>query len=770
MFALRVERACEVEQYKFFSSTNVSGQQQGERFHKDLVQVEPALLDVIQDAVLIYDPHYHLSFWSRQAEELYGWTAQEALGQDVRQLLQEQIIREPIERERRLFQEKEIWEAELLHKAKDGRQVIVESHARLLPHEGRSFVLETHHDVTAQRQAEQLLEEYYQRAQKAIDVGVWRWEISRNKQGRLYARGIINSRVAHFLKLPSNTLLTDEQFFTFIHPDDRPLVRRTFERVIETGSDYNAVYRMLDPEQGTVWVASRGSVVTDQQGTPLYAIGITLDITEQKQIEEALQAANRRITSILEHVADGCIHVDNEWRYSYISRSTEKLAGVHGEMFLGKSIWEVTPHLCGSETERFLRLARETQQPVEYEMFYAPAQQWWKLHIVPASDHLAVYYHNITALKEIQSLYKEQEETFRRLADANLVAVASCTEESDIIDANDAFLTLIGATREELRTGKLNFAKITPKEYEALDRERHDEARSMGVSSPYEKEYYHRLGHRVPVLVAGAYMERSKHHVAIVIDISEQKELEKQREVFFGIISHELRTPLTAIGGTLQLAQRRLKRFVCQPEECGPRVVDLLQNTDLLIEQALRQTRVQDRLIEDLLDASRIAVDKLELTMMPADLRQIVRETVEDLRATALDHTIALLLPEVPLPVCVDRMRVAQVLGNYVTNALKYSPAGAPVTVEVTSTGDEARVWVHDRGPGLSEEAKQKIWSRFQRSAEAKAHSRLGANLGLGLYISQSLIQRHQGAVGVESEQGKGASFWFSLPLRTTCL
>jgi PAS domain S-box-containing protein len=771
---LSVERVCAVEQHEL--SRNVTGSDVQDHPYSidedtgvDAVHTEAALLDIIQDAVLMYDSQYRLSFWSRQAENLYGWTAQEAIGRDLRELFQEQIIKENAPRERRIFQDEGVWEAELMLKAKEGRTVIVESHARLLRSNKRHLALEAHHDVTMQKQREELRAEYYQGVQKAIDIGVWRWEISRNKQGQLYARGIINSSVAHYLKLPSNTLLTEEQFFTFVHPDDRPSVRKIFERVIETGCDYNAVYRMLDPELGTRWVASRGSVVTDQQGMPRYAIGITLDITEQKRIEEALQIANHRITSILEQVADGCIHIDKEWRYSYISRSTEKMAGINRESFLGHSVWEVRPPLCGDEGERFLRLARETQQPIQYEMFYAPARQWWEVHVYPSSDRLAFYYHNITALKQIESLYREQEETFRRLYDANLVAVASCNEANDILDANDAFLSLIGATREELQAGQLNFHTLTPQEYAALDREKQVETKVVGVCSPYEKEYYHKQGHRVPVLAAVAYMEKTKHYISIILDLTRQKELEKQREVFLGIISHELRTPLTAIGGTLQLAQRRLKRFGVQSGLTDPKATELLQNTEHLLEQALRQTRVQNRLIEDLLDASRIAVDKLELHMTETDLRSLVRETVDDLRATAFEHNIELILPEKPVPVCVDSMRIAQVIGNYITNALKYSPRQMPVTVELTADEHEARVWVHDRGPGLSEEAKQKIWSRFQRAADAREHSRLGANLGLGLYISQSLVQRHQGRVGVESEQGKGASFWFSLPLRTSC-
>nr|BBH87754.1 hypothetical protein KTC_25050 [Thermosporothrix sp. COM3] len=745
-----------VEQSGFFSlfTTEQSGQ----------AKAEAALFETLQDAVLVCDAQYRLSFWSKQAEALYGWTAEEALGQDVRELLHRQLIHADKDEEQCLFRDHSTWEAELFHRTKSGEHIIVACRSSLISGNEHLFLLEAHHDITSQRQREQVLEEYYRRVRKAIDIGVWRWEFRRDEQGHLHRDGVVNSRMAHLLHVPAHTHLSEEQFFAFIHPDDRPAVEQAIEHTLRTGEDYQATYRLLDEAQGERWIASRGSLVTDQQGTPLYAVGIALDITTQKQMEAALQQANRRVTSILEHVADGCIHIDNEWRCTYASKRAEEITGLLRQNLLHKSIWETLPELRHTEVEQYLRLAQETRQPVNYEMFFERTQQWFEVYVLPEDNYLALYYRDITELKNIESLYRERDEMLRRLSDANLICIASSTEADDILDANDAFLSLIGATREELQAGKLNFRALTPIEYRSLDREKHALCRATGVCPPYEKEYYHKRGHRVPILVAAAYMDRSQHYIALIMDITKQKELEKQREVFLGIIGHELRTPLTAIAGSLQLARRRLQRFGTQ-QPVTDNIAAILHSTDHLLDQSLRQTRVQNRLIEDLLDASRLAIDKLELMLAPVNLDELVGSTVEDLRSTAADRPLELRLLGKPLPVYIDAARIAQVLSNYITNALKYSPPEEPVTIEITATDNEARVWVHDHGPGLSEEARQKIWSRFQRSTDLKTQGRLGGDLGLGLYICQSLIQRHHGMVGVESEEGKGASFWFSLPL-----
>jgi signal transduction histidine kinase len=114
-----------------------------------------------------------------------------------------------------------------------------------------------------------------------------------------------------------------------------------------------------------------------------------------------------------------------------------------------------------------------------------------------------------------------------------------------------------------------------------------------------------------------------------------------------------------------------------------------------------------------------------------------------------------------------DRARISQVVTNYVTNALRYSRPSQPVQIGLTLQEGLARVWVQDRGPGLTEEAKTQLWQRFHQVKGIAVQSGSGKGLGLGLYICQTLIAQHQGKVGVESTPGEGSTFWFTLPLVT---
>lgn len=487
---------------------------------------------------------------------------------------------------------------------------------------------------------------------------------------------------------------------------------------------------------------------------------------DHQKVEAALQEANRKIASILESIADGCLHLDPQGRCTYINRRAEELSGLSRERLLGKIIWDVVPSLHGSLSQKMAEKAMRTQEPVEFEEFFPTSQRWFKVHDVPSPDYLAVYYRDITDLKMMQEETRERNELFRRLFEANLLGTTVSNSKDDIIEANDAFLKMVGYSREELAAGKLNWRAISAPETLHLDDQALAEMHVSGVCHPYEKEYIHKEGYRVPAMLAAAHMGGTDHDVAIVVDLSVRKEIEKQREMLLSIVSHELRTPLTSISGTIQLVQRRVQRYIKHHPGLDPETREFLESIDQLQEQAMRQARVQNRLIDDLLDASRLALDRLELSLQPHDLVSIVQDTVRDMSSMEDDHELVVSVPDDDkLPVYVDSTRIAQVITNYITNAHKYAPTGTPIKVEIRVTNREASVWVHDQGPGLAKEEQHQIWKRFYRVAGVHDQSGEGINLGLGLHICQMLIERHGGQVGVESEPGKGASFWFSLPV-----
>jgi PAS domain S-box-containing protein len=243
-------------------------------------------------------------------------------------------------------------------------------------------------------------------------------------------------------------------------------------------------------------------------------------------------------------------------------------------------------------------------------------------------------------------------------------------------------------------------------------------------------------------------------------------EANRRMDEFLGIVSHELRTPLTTIKGNVQLARFRLRTSLRELPANMDMLRSMLEEVQMMLDRAERQANVQNRMVSDLLDISRLRADKLELRLVPCDLATIVLETVEDQRSTTLKRALYLEMPEgETAQVIADPERIGQVLSNFLTNALKYSQEGRPVVVRLKKEENKVRVSVQDEGPGLTPAEQEQVWDRFYQVEGVKRQRGSSVGLGLGLHISRAIIEEHQGQIGVESTKGEGSTFWFTLPL-----
>jgi signal transduction histidine kinase len=230
-------------------------------------------------------------------------------------------------------------------------------------------------------------------------------------------------------------------------------------------------------------------------------------------------------------------------------------------------------------------------------------------------------------------------------------------------------------------------------------------------------------------------------------------------EEFLGMVSHELKTPLTSIKGNTQLAIRQLRTSM----QTFERILGLYESAE-------QQSRRLNRLVDDLLDVSRAQAGHLELILAPCDLRTLVHDALQEQRKMWPGRSIDLEMDEEEaLPLEADADRIVQVISNYLTNALKYSDPDRSVHISARRDGQEAYLAVRDEGPGLPEDEWERIWTRFHRvhNIEVRSSTHTSqAGLGLGLYISKTVIEGQQGRVGVLSQRGVGSTFWFRLPLR----
>ncbi len=236
------------------------------------------------------------------------------------------------------------------------------------------------------------------------------------------------------------------------------------------------------------------------------------------------------------------------------------------------------------------------------------------------------------------------------------------------------------------------------------------------------------------------------------------REANRRMDEFLGMTTHELKTPLTSIKGNTQLAIRQIQKSL-----------QAFQNMQGMLESTERQVKLLSRLVDDLLDISRVQAGQLDVYKKPCELGSIVREAVEEQRLGWPERTIILNMPEgVAVPVYADPERINQVVTNYLANALKFSGEDKLVQVFLDVGKTEARVSVRDEGVGISPQEQVHVWERFHKvhkdEVQNSAHGAT-SGLGLGLYICKTIIEQHGGKVGVESAPGAGSTFWFTLPL-----
>lgn len=269
---------------------------------------------------------------------------------------------------------------------------------------------------------------------------------------------------------------------------------------------------------------------------------------------------------------------------------------------------------------------------------------------------------------------------------------------------------------------------------------------------PVEVMAVHADGHEFPVeLTLGRIQDSDRYVVAIVRDTSDRaavrtaRELERQRTQFFAMASHEIKTPLTALSGNLQLAQRHLQKG--EPDRAAAS-----------LDGAMRQLQQMVRLVDDLLEVSRLDAAKFVIKPERLDLCALVEDSTERFRAVD-GSQIRLERPELPLWIEADPLRLGQVIDNLVSNARKYS-AGRPVQVVVGAEGNDAVIHVSDTGIGIPPEDRPNLFEPFFRTS----NTALLPGTGLGLHISRRIAELHGGRLELESTSPAGSTFVVRLP------
>lgn len=275
-----------------------------------------------------------------------------------------------------------------------------------------------------------------------------------------------------------------------------------------------------------------------------------------------------------------------------------------------------------------------------------------------------------------------------------------------------------------------------------------------------ELRFRHKDGRTVPVLVRG-YIQRDAQGQPLRIsgtsmDLTEHKRIEQMKNDFVSTVSHELRTPLTSISGALGLIN-------------GGALGEVPPAMQQMLEIAHRNSQRLGHLINDLLDMEKIAAGKMSFDMHEHSLRQLLEEALASNQAFAAQLGVNCVLREaVDVQIWVDASRLQQVLGNFLSNAIKYTPEGGEVSLHCSvPDATHVRISVTDQGPGIAAEFRARVFEKFAQADASDSRQKGGT--GLGLAITKEFIERMGGKVGFDTAEGQGTTFWCELPILETC-
>jgi len=584
-----------------------------------------------------------------------------------------------------------------------------------------------------------------------------------------------NEKAVELHGFGSKDKLLGKSALRLVAPRDYKRIATNMRKALKQGAIRGIEYTLLKEDGSEFPGELSTSVLKDASGNPVGHITVARDITERKQTDKELRESERRFKDIAENALEWIWETNADGKYTYVSPVVEKILGYEPGELLDKHFYDLFHPDDLEEAKKAAFKIFAKKQPfhefVNRNIHKNGEIVWLSTSGVPMLDeegNLLGYRGadiDITERKQAEEALKLQKAYFQQLFDTSPEGIALLDDAERIVDANKGFETLFQYPIEEIK-GRLINEVVAPED-------RVDEAsaasRAVLNGKVVRKETVRKRmdGSLVDVSILGYPIQFGNKPVgvyAIYTDITERKsaeekarelevlkEVDRMRSGLLANVSHELRTPLASIKG---FASTLLQPDVEWSEE---------EQREFL--QAIHQESDRlTRIINDLLDMSRIDAGALKfLEMDNYQISEILDSINGRLVGLTEHHQLQVIVPESPLWVFADEMRIGQVLANLVDNATKFSKNGSLIIIEAGLSDDQVIISVTDKGEGIPSKLLDRVFDRFYQAESIVTGRKSGT--GLGLSICQGIIEAHGGKIWVESQVGKGSKFSFSLPV-----
>jgi len=663
------------------------------------------------------------------------------------------------------------------HRYPDGREQWYEVHAFPVG-EGLAAVFQ---DVTHRKRLQEQATRSLERVQLALDagaiVGTWVWNIPDD-------RVVPDEQLAKSMGLDSAQLaagISIKAVFEAMHPGDRGRVQEAVAQAVKSRGQYRCQYRVR--RDGVYrWVEACGQVQVDAEGTPARLPGVLLDIDDRRRIEAERDHAATLLRTFIEAVPGVVYAKDREGRMLVANRGTAELLGRPPEEFIGLTDAELLadPEQAAAIMDRDRQImasgiAQQAEEAVQ-RADGTPAIWWSSKEPLRDADGEVVGLVgtsvDITERKQIEEALRLSEQRSAMAIEVARLGTWRWDIRTGAVSVDDRCRQMCGLdpTADAFQLGHLQ-QRIHPEDWPAVEQALL-RALEPGGSHHYDEEF--RWVHPDGVVVWTAsrgtvrFVEEGGRQTPVallgsVIDITERRQMiqalreaDRRKDEFLAMLAHELRNPLAPIS----TASHILKLTAGDPK----RVRDASEIIS-------RQVGHLTRLVDDLLDVSRVTRGLVELEQEPVDLCKVVSTAVEQAKPLVQSrcHELRTRTGAGPFVVTGDFHRLVQVVSNLLNNAAKYTPQGGVIDVELGVEDGQAVLGVGDNGLGIAPDMTERVFDMFTQAERTPDRSQGG--LGIGLALVRSLVQLHGGEVRAESAGlHQGSRFRVALPLQAvTC-
>jgi len=634
--------------------------------------------------------------------------------------------------------------------------------------------------IQASQEAEGTVREARTRIESTLiagEVGTWVYDIVENKvvADRNLARmfGMSDAEAA------GGAL---DSYLRAIHPEDRSRVVESINQALAVGSSFESEYRLLTPEHEVSWVVARGTVERDESGRAVQLPGVVVDITDRKRSDAERRASEERFSTLFSSMDEGFCVIEmmfddagKPFDYSFLEINPAFIQQTGLADAVGRTMRDFAPAHEEYWFETYGRVAM-TGEPIRFESEAKALGRWFDVYAFrfgeTESCRVAVLFKDITQRKQAEVELRNAEEQRRMALDAGELGAWNINLTTNVFAADDRFRLIFQGSSAPL-TYEAAIERIHPEDREQVIAAVAAATRAEDPA-PYASEYrvvhpdgkLHWVFARGRASYAGEGADRKLTSFdGTVVDITERKAMEDElrrvaadmseadhrKDEFLAMLAHELRNPLAPLRNALEIV--RLSADDPQSVRSAAALMD-------------RQVHHMVRLVDDLLDVSRITRGKIDLRLERVDLESIIRQAVETSRPSieAARHKLTMTLPLHAVWLRADAVRLAQVFANLLNNSCKYSEPDGRITLAAEAAGDEVVVSVRDTGVGIPAEMLPKIFELFMQIDQSLERSQGG--LGIGLSLVRSLVELHGGSVQAFSEgPGLGSEFIVRLPI-----